>query len=88
MNYFSFSVKKNTLYLSMHTCNAESQKRSAKGYNFKEDDRIPVGVTVLLYALLCIGLAAKRGPYSLHPNLYVRLYSNYLGICCTPINPR
>ena len=43
----------------MHTCNAESQKRSAKGYNFKEDDRIPVGVITLCAAVYRIGRQAR-----------------------------
>ena len=38
---------KPNLYEYMRTCNAESQKRSAKGSNFKEDDR-PLPLQVLL----------------------------------------
>ena len=36
----------------MRTCNAESQKRSAKGFNFKEDDRALPLLVLLLYLLL------------------------------------
>ena len=42
--------------IALRTCNAESQRRSAKGSSFKDDDRAltPLEVTVLLFTKVCL----------------------------------
>ena len=45
----------------IHTCNAESQNRSAKGYNLKEDDRVLPLLVLLLYAVISEGVYRREG---------------------------